>query len=243
MTKMPRRGVGKRLDTDVKEAIELLAAFGWKASKIDRVLGGTSFADRMPDLRTIQRYVERAGQRSGPDEPWQRTEMAGNDALLVLDVLIVLMQHTRLPHGITRAQAQWLLWVRQAAPDLTPVDAWLLALLYLARERSSAPEYADLDAVLAFAPWRSEQARSAYFLAVREKRIPGGPAYFVAEAQDMRKKFGDRINYYVEIGGRRMTILELAESAETAELGDPAKPGEPYGGRLMRVVGSGKKET
>ena len=183
---MPRRGVGKRLDPDVREAIELLAALGWNAPKIDRVLGGTSFADRMPDLRTLQRYVQRVRQRSGPDEPWQRTEMAGDDARLVLETLGAIIRDTGEGWTFTRAQAKWVLWVRQVVPDLDPMNAWLAALHYLARERSSAPDYVNLDAFLAFAPWRSEKARSAY-----DDAVKAGGISFVDRYRFLSDAIGD----------------------------------------------------
>ena len=217
---MPRK-VGERLHSELRDTIELLAAVGWPAPKIERVLGAApGFRDEMPDTRTIQRYVQRVRQGSGPDEPWTRTEMAGDDAILVLDVLTTLVLRIGSPRSITRAQARWLLWVRQAAPDLDPLAAWQVALLYLARERSSAPDYADLDAVLALAPWRSEQARSTYLEALGEKRIPASRGFNVVEDQHWRDFGKGSMGYYVDVGGRRMTVLDLVE------LGEEAAPGE-----------------
>ena len=230
---MPR-GVGERLDPELRAAIEMLAAFGWRAPQIERVLGGVpGFRDQMPDTRTIQRYARRARRSSGPDEPWERMEMAGHEAALVFGTMAAVMQRTGHFPTLTRAQARWLLWVREAVPDLDPVEAWELGLLYFARERSKTHDYADLDALLAFAPWRSEEARSEYHAAVKEKRIPAARGYCAwprripierrgADASDLDENDPENsvftgIRLFLNIGGLPLRICHLVHLGQSGE--------------------------
>ena len=156
---------GVRLDSEVREAIEFLAAVkGWNAATIERWLGKSDLRDRAPeDRRTIQRYVRGVRQRIDPDAQWRRTEMAGGDARLVLEVQAAVLQRAGRTWVPTHAQARWILWVRLAAPTLEPIEVWQLAMMYFLRELDRTPDYADLDAYLALASWKEDPARHEDF--------------------------------------------------------------------------------
>src|SRR5262249_3088566 len=53
----------------------------------------------------------------------------------------------------TRAEAERVVFLHRAAPDLPPLNGWSLAQVYALRE-ARADSVADLDHLLAFAPWR-----------------------------------------------------------------------------------------
>jgi hypothetical protein len=72
---------------------------------------------------------------------------------------------------ITRDLAGWVIRLRRTAPEMSPAIAYYLANVYLQateKKKSTAP----LDAVLAFAPWKGEDAVKRLRLAQDKGWLP-----------------------------------------------------------------------
>lgn len=79
--------------------------------------------------------------------------------------------------AITNERARWLVWLRVGWPDIDPIVALSLAADYRAR-REAGSHTADLDAYLAFAPWRSLDAYRRWDAAIKTGAIKEPPAYY-----------------------------------------------------------------
>jgi len=173
------------IDGDVQEAIEELAIeTDWTPAQIQRKLEKQErFKDESRDtgtrvlsLRTTQKIVKEARHRDLSGR-WELPD-ADDDgaAALILDVLAAVIEETEgRRQYLTKMEAAWVTRIRRAAPDLPPsFDTYRLARFYMAREHWQMPS-PDLDALLAFAPWRSEERRQAYVLALQEEWVPEVP--------------------------------------------------------------------
>jgi hypothetical protein len=152
------------IDGDVLEAIQQLALDQpeWPAALIQRELDkNLKFCDRLPTLRTFQMIVKEA-RPPDPSGPWSLADAEAGDVALVLPVLAAVVAKTQgSRQHITRAEAEWLVKLRGAYPDLDPWLAYRLARLYMARvDRREAT--VDLDLYLAAAPWRGGEAEAQY---------------------------------------------------------------------------------
>jgi hypothetical protein len=119
---------------------------------------------KLPDERTIRRRIAER-RPPNPQDPWTLAEADGDEGALILPVLAALMERTEgRVAGFTREQAQWVVKVRRAAPDLEPLHAWEVAFAYQgAVQQGREADRASLDALLAFAPWRSDEARGHFW--------------------------------------------------------------------------------
>ena len=165
-----------RIDPDLQTVIdELILKEGWGASQIHRELDSRpEFDGRLPDVRTVQRRVRDLTPRD-PSGPWRLQDSDPDEARLILDVLAAVTVETMGGKTqFTKAEADWVLRLRNASLTMSPWEAWLMARLYMARE-SSGEETTDLDCVLAFEPWQSGKRSQQYFEAVQAGWIPTAP--------------------------------------------------------------------
>src|SRR5262249_49009895 len=111
------------------------------------------YLGRVPDRRTVQRIVK-ASRPHDSSGPWVLRDADPEHARVVLETLAAVIQHTegRIVE-LTRAEAERVVFLHRAAPDLPPLNGWSLAQVYALRE-ARADSVADLDHLLAFAPWR-----------------------------------------------------------------------------------------
>jgi hypothetical protein len=167
---------GRRIDPDIEAEIRKLVLEGWTPPQIERHLSSKEdFADRVPDIRTIRRRVawywpeDSRGDTSGP---WTWADADGEEAALVLPVLGAVLDHTQgRIAGFTKNQARWVLKVRRAAPDLDPWYVWRVAAAYqLAVQKGTEADRDSLDALLAFAPWRSQEAMDRFVRWAQQRR-------------------------------------------------------------------------
>lgn len=79
--------------------------------------------------------------------------------------------------AITNEHARWLVWLRTGWPDIDPLVALALAAEYRAR-REAGRETADLDAYLAFAPWRSRDAYQQWDAAIKAGLVQEPPNFY-----------------------------------------------------------------
>jgi hypothetical protein len=156
-----------------------LALDGWSAAEIERELNrlvesGSLVLDRVPTLRTVERWVKdvRPNHSSGR---WRLDVSDGEDAAFLLAVRVAVMDVTDgRVRDLSVASVAWLRVILAVAPDLEPTAAYRLARLYQSRvERKQ--DTGNLDAWLAFGPWRSPQAAAAYERAVERGWIEGSP--------------------------------------------------------------------
>ena len=116
---------------------------------------------RIPHIRTIQRIV-RENTPQDPSAPWQLAEASGGDAALVLPVLAAMIEVSegRLK-ALSTAKAEWIVKLRRVADDLPLWAIYELTIKYMLRRERHNPTD-DLDAFLAFAPWRSKEHNKRY---------------------------------------------------------------------------------
>ena len=133
------------------------------------------FSQRVPSLRQIQR-LKAKWSPSDPSAPWSLTDGdEESDPALVLPVLAVVISETKgRKTRLTKAEAQSITRIRRIAPDCDPWDAYVFARLYLLKEQADIPSV-DIDAYLAYAPWRGKQEAQAYGQALEEGWVSNVP--------------------------------------------------------------------
>lgn len=115
-------------------------------------------------LRTVERHLPRLRDRSGPwslrpDEP------KPGAVLRVLAAISRGLGSDDHPIAyrtyLTEREVAWIRVIAEACPLLGPIDSWIAAQLYIAREQGGRRP-ADLDLFLAMRPWESQAATDAY---------------------------------------------------------------------------------
>ena len=161
---MVRRRRGRpRIPDEIQVEIERLAYLEVPSPEIRQRLKQKFGEAVAPSLRTVQRLVAKLTPPK-PSDPWSLADAEGDEAGLILPVLASVIEETRgQSQYLTQAEADWIVRIRRAAPDLDPVIVYALA--------GSYPVWAErggtnpLDALLAFAPWRSNENRQRYLRA------------------------------------------------------------------------------
>jgi hypothetical protein len=155
---------------EVVDMVTLLALDGLTPPEILRKLdkawtSGALAVEKLPDLRTIQRWVkelrpvDRSGRwRLGP------TDAAGLGFVLTARAELMAETDGRVSE-ISNETASWLLTVHEVAPDLEPLSAHRVARLYQVRTEQGG-DTGDLDAWLGYGPWRNDKALARYEAAV-----------------------------------------------------------------------------
>ena len=160
------------------------------AKILDRLLD--SFPeDQLPVERTVYRIIAEASGRypddqRALDQPWllgpELARGAGavhHDALPVLiDILKASLMEPALYGTLTVRMARWVSGLAPALKEAGATNAHFTALIYARRERwavieGKELETSDLDAWVAFAPWRSDKDLSLYRRAISEGLVPG----------------------------------------------------------------------
>lgn len=145
-------------DPEILDLIQSLAIDAdWSATQVHRKIEETFPGRDIPSLRAVQAWVKKY-RPPDPSGPWSLRDADGEMAALVLPALAAVITFSRGNHLVTRAEAAMIARIRTACPDVPLMpspwgNAWYLARLYLARE-NSGDAASDLDALLAFAPWR-----------------------------------------------------------------------------------------
>jgi hypothetical protein len=144
------------------------------AAEIHRVLQKAFGGDaNVPVLRTVQDMVTEA-RTNVPSEPWEFAAAEPDEIAQITPVWAVALENGTC---LTRKDAEWIVRIRSAAPDLPPDDVWAIAGLYSMEVHPETQPLRDsLDAFLAFAPWRDVDHAERFYQAVNSGRIPS-PAY------------------------------------------------------------------
>jgi hypothetical protein len=127
----------------------------------DRAGKGDFPAEWIPSRRTIERDVNEI-QPPDPSGLWSFSPVEGEDATFVLTTLATVIYQTG--GRVTRLgnrTADWVQAIHAVVPDLDPWNAFVLARMYEARGERNL-DVDDLDAWLAFGPWRGPEAASRY---------------------------------------------------------------------------------
>lgn len=155
---------GTRTDRAICEAIERLALDGFRPAEIHRRLPGLLGTNDVPTLRTVQNIARQVTPRD-TSEDWGVATDASEDAAVLLPFLASITERTdgRI-RRLTRNEAAMVARLLRAVPDLPAETAFRLARDYLGR-MEHGQDAADLDAFLAFAPWRDEASAVRYYRA------------------------------------------------------------------------------
>lgn len=162
---------------------DLLLEHGWSPSQVHEHLlvqksaaengsGDERFrGEAVPSLRTIQRMAKELSPPD-PSGTWSlATDETGHPGL-VLDVLSsVIDGYAGEITTITNKQAEWIVRIRLARPEMPLYQVFLFTRLYVLREAYGEP-MRGLDAYLAYEPWRDEAAQLRYDSAVSNGWIP-----------------------------------------------------------------------
>lgn len=142
----------------MQASIELLTRLGHPVAEIQRSLERDErFVGRVPGYRTVQRIAAEVNLPDGSGT-WHPIQADPEEAALVLPVLARVIEVSKGKiREFTNDQARYIARVRLMVPDLPLYAAFQAAESYqhlLSRGTTTN----DLDAFLAFAPWRDDQA-------------------------------------------------------------------------------------
>jgi hypothetical protein len=116
-----------------------------------------------------------------PKQPWESEDAEAEDGRLILETLAATISATQGKVAwFSDGEAAMVLRVRRIAPDLDPYRAWTLAVLFSNRAAQKR-DTKDLDHYLGFAPWRGQENRIRYEVAIRNgciKRVREWPETF-----------------------------------------------------------------
>jgi hypothetical protein len=145
--------MGRPTDADVIEAIGYLSDLEkpkWSASQIRTMLEALpEYKGRVPASdRAIQGYMKAWREERGK-EPWSLNKAKVGSILPVLEALATVMAASKggIKH-VTVKEAEFIVKVREAAPNLDPLISWRVAREYIKRHAEGKPAL-DLDAYLA----------------------------------------------------------------------------------------------
>jgi len=163
---MPPR-TRRRLPPQLQQAIRQLALTGLTPTEILRHLEARKgdlekWACAVPSLRSVERVVA-AMAAEDPSVPWRLADadaLEPEDRRVVLGALAELVQRSEGRRTtLTNAEATWVARLYAVAPELPPWDLLRLAHEYLGRGKEPTD---DLDVLLAFRPWRGQEAAERY---------------------------------------------------------------------------------
>lgn len=142
-------------DPDILDMIQSLAVdTDWSATQIHRKVEDEFLGRDIPSQRAVQVWVKKY-RPADPSGPWFMLDADPADAALILPVLAKVIVGSKGSRTITRAEGDMIVRVRKACPDMPEGGVWRIARMYRARETNNEPSD-DLDALLAFAPWRDQ---------------------------------------------------------------------------------------
>lgn len=183
-----------RLDPNVQLEIKTFRAEGLS---IDGIIGSMSVArldgfSAVPARRTVAKYAKEydllPDEVKALDAPFEWSKMdayrlPASASQFILNMMYMLIITRKTPEaqqlpGPTVRQVQWWWKVSNGVPDLpNPIDTSCLADCFVARELlhhlCDLPLFtSDLDAIMVYQPWASNERWEAYEKAIEERRIP-----------------------------------------------------------------------
>lgn len=164
MTQRKRR---RNSPDEVLRFIEHRALRGVSGTEIHKALvADPELGALAPELRTVQEIAREHRPRS-PGEAWRLSDAAPGEIRPVLETLSAMVQETEgRVSTISIGHAEHVVRLAEASPSLPPWLRWVLAVAYdRLAEHGESTELLDL--LVAFEPWRDDQAWLAYRNAVR----------------------------------------------------------------------------
>lgn len=167
-----------------ERAEELLNTPGGRVSakSIEAELVREFGADKVPTERAISGWIKDGRiRRIDPSELWSLAGATGAEAALVLPVLRLAAETSDRPlRRFTRSEAEWIVRIRQAVPDV-PLAVVLQRAVAMARTIEQDRVDEALQQYLAFRPWTTDGA-AAMALAQDRGVIPSANLVSVTEA-------------------------------------------------------------
>ena len=175
----------RRIDGDVEdEIIELALNRNWTPAQIYRNIDSQKeLMGRVPTRRTVERKVSEIRRDAGEAVPWTLAESDGEEARLVLRSRRALILHSeKALHRFDVTEAEWVVRISKAAPDLAPDLAWVIGQVYrrfsrLVKKGNDDDFISALDDYLAFAPWRDAEHYGLYLNAVEQGWVTKAPMW------------------------------------------------------------------
>ncbi len=159
---MPRR---RRIEPKILAEIRQKSLLGWSGPIIQKHLqtlhANGEIEQPSPALRTIQTIMSEYALPD-PSEPWTLKDADPEDAEVILPELAHMALTTQGSRAqFSRAEAEWILKIRQLAPDLHSLDVLDYAHAYVWCEQKGVGAEV-LDLTLAFKTWRSHEGAGAF---------------------------------------------------------------------------------
>jgi len=194
---MATRNRQRRIDRDILDEITVmtLAPGRLGGTAILRLLSDNpKFAGRLPDVQAVQRSVadirRKATLLDGAFEYHQMEEydLPWEAGPYILQMWAWVREGGALPFGAigrgyfapvpTAREATWWWRIHLVDPQLDNPSVWQVAGRFAQREWAQVFQgkplaLSDLEAFLAYRPWRSEENKKTYERAIKEGRIPG----------------------------------------------------------------------
>ena len=126
---------------------------GWSNKDIHRGLTDKFGNKESASLRVIQNQTRDIKKKMSP---WDRLKTNGYDAGLILEILFDLNKRTKGKNiQFTEDEAEWIIWVCTAAPNLPPYGVWVISQLYIFETTQDNPHFSQLDLFLGSKCWES----------------------------------------------------------------------------------------
>tara|TARA_R100000306_G_scaffold45824_1_gene43653 strand:+ start:4552 stop:5217 length:666 start_codon:yes stop_codon:yes gene_type:complete len=130
---------------------------------------------RPPSIRSLRRWSSDVASK-GDEEAWKITDTKPEYVSVVLDTLANLVERSGgRRKSLTRAEANLFVSIFNAAPELPTPTIWALSQYYLDDDVPNA----DIDVLLALAPWKDFDHRRLYWGLV-EKGVVTVPWYWTS---------------------------------------------------------------
>ena len=158
--KRSRSRQGKRTPINQRQLIAIWHREGWPNGEIGAALVDKYGEDQAASIRVIQNITKEIRENR---VPWNRLEAGGYDSGFILEVLADVHEKTNGKKAqFTQEEADWVMWVSKAAPDLPLYGVWMLAQLYMGETRSANPQFDQLDLFIGTRCWESLDSITAY---------------------------------------------------------------------------------
>jgi hypothetical protein len=161
---------------DLQDYIESKVVAGYKAIEIfkdlELFLQKEGKGRVPPEIRTIQRIAQTIKYQDSNDSSglWSINTINDKDnkpedARLVLEVLAYEISRKHIFKSypcFSCTQAKWIIKLRKIAPDAPPRIILLLANICVMKASNNADNFVDVDAYLAFTPWKNRDCKKRY---------------------------------------------------------------------------------
>lgn len=184
--------LGPRLGPTVKKRAKRIKMENpkWGATRIRRMLKEEFPTVSLRSERQIYRWIKYVPAVTDQDKPWTFSHSERGDIPWEASPLLLKLALT-YGNRLTNRAAKWCWRVRIAAPKLSAEDIFDLGQEYGDREWTGSildiePHFVDLDGLLKYQPWNSQEALLQYLQAVKRGAIPGdlGPGAFKDDKEE-----------------------------------------------------------